>query len=125
MSVLQTLREKAGWLVAVVIGVALLIFVVSDFFGSGGGGQRKARKYYEIAQIGGESVSYLDFDQRLQHLTEIYRLSGSPSISEEMAETLRSQIWEQMVREKILDREFNRLGLEVSEIGRASWRGRV
>ena len=35
MSVLQFLRERAGWLVAGVIGVALLIFVVSDFFGSG------------------------------------------------------------------------------------------
>jgi peptidyl-prolyl cis-trans isomerase D len=114
MSVLQTLREKAGWLVAVVIGVALLIFVVSDFFGSGGGGQRKARKYYEIAQIGGESVSYIEFDERLQHLIEIYRLSGTPNITEDMAETLREQIWEQMVREKILDGEFKKLGLEVS-----------
>jgi peptidyl-prolyl cis-trans isomerase D len=114
MSVLQTLREKAGWLVAVVIGVALLIFVVSDFFGSGGGGQRQAKKYYEIAQIGGESVSYLEFDERLQHLIEIYRLSGTPNITEDMAETLRSQIWEQMVREKVLDKEFRSLGLEVS-----------
>ncbi len=115
MSVLQTLREKAGWLVAVVIGVALLIFVVSDFFGSGGGSQRKARKYYEIAQIGGESVSYIEFDERLQHLIEIYRLSGTPNITEDMAENLRSQIWEQMVREKILNREFRKLGLEVSD----------
>ncbi|MFO7574190.1 MAG: peptidylprolyl isomerase [Bacteroidales bacterium] len=115
MSVLQTLREKAGWLVAVVIGVALLIFVVSDFFGSGGGGQRQARKHYEIAQIGGESVSYIEFDERLQHLIEIYRLSGTPNITEDMAETLRSQIWEQLVREKILEREFSRLGLEVSD----------
>ena len=33
MSVLQTLREKAGPLVAGVIGLSLLLFVVSDFFG--------------------------------------------------------------------------------------------
>lgn len=31
MSTIQFLREKAGVLVAVVIGIALLLFVVSDF----------------------------------------------------------------------------------------------
>ena len=114
MSVLQTLREKAGWLVAVVIGLALLIFVVSDFFSGNTGQRRKAKQYYEIATIGKESVSYLEYDERLQNLIEIYRLSGTPNISEELAETIRTQIWEQMVREKILGKEYKKLGLEIS-----------
>lgn len=115
MSVLQTLREKAGWLVALVIGVSLLIFVISDFFGSGSGQQRQARKFYEIATIGNESLSYQEYDARLQNLIEIYKLSGTPNITEELAETLRAQIWEQIVREKILNREFRKLGIEVTD----------
>lgn len=114
MSVLQTLREKAGWLVATVIGVALLIFVVSDFFGNGSGNRKQARKYYEIATIDNESVSYQEFDARTQNLTEIYRLSGTQNITEELSETIRAQIWEQIVREKILSKEYNKIGLEVS-----------
>jgi peptidyl-prolyl cis-trans isomerase D len=114
MSVLQTLREKAGWLVATVIGVALLIFVVSDFFGSGSGTRKQAKKYYEIATIDNESVSYQEFEARLQNLTEIYRLSGTQNITEELSETIRAQIWEQIVREKILGKEYKKIGLEVS-----------
>lgn len=115
MSVLQFLRERAGWLVAGVIGVALLIFVVSDFFGSGSGNTRQAKKYYELATIGNESVSYQEFDARIQNLAEIYRLSGTESITEELSETMRAQIWDQMIREKILGKEYKRLGLEVSD----------
>ncbi|MBM3420447.1 MAG: hypothetical protein FJY11_04850 [Bacteroidetes bacterium] len=115
MSILQTLRERAGWLVAVVIGIALLIFVISDFFGSGSGQQRQARKFYELATIGNESLSYQEYDARLQNLIEIYKLSGTPNITEELAETLRAQIWEQIVREKILQKEFVKLGIEVSD----------
>lgn len=114
MSVLQTLREKAGWLVATVIGLALLIFVVSDFFGSGSGTRKQAKKYYEIATIDNESVSYQEFEARLQNLTEIYRLSGTQNITEELSETIRAQIWEQIVREKILGKEYRKIGLEVS-----------
>ncbi|MDX9928441.1 MAG: SurA N-terminal domain-containing protein [Bacteroidales bacterium] len=114
MSILQTLRERAGWLVAAVIGVALLIFVVSDFFSGNTGNQRKARKYYEIATIGNESVSYQEYEARIQNLIEIYKLSGTPNITEELTETIRYQIWEQMVREKVLGKEFKKVGLEVS-----------
>lgn len=114
MSILQTLRERAGWLVATIIGLALLIFVVSDFFSGNSGRQRQARKYYEIATIGNKSVSYQEYDARIKNLTEIYKLSGTPSISEELTETIREQIWGQMVREIVLGDEFRKIGLEVS-----------
>ena len=115
MSVLQFLRERAGWLVAGVIGVALLIFVVSDFFGNGSSGSsRQAKKYYELATIGPESVTYQDFDARVQNLAEIYKLSGTETITEELTETMRAQIWDQLIREKVLGKEYKKLGLEVS-----------
>ena len=114
MSALQFLREKAGVLVAVVIGVSLLLFVVSDFFGNGRGQRLKARKYYEIGEIGGEIVSYQDYDLRIQNLIEIYKLSGNTNIDEATTETLREQIWQQMVREQILDSRYKKLGIGVS-----------
>ena len=114
MSALQFLREKAGVLVAGVIGVSLLLFVVSDFFGNGRGQRMKARKYYEIGEIGGEIVSYQDYDLRIQNLLEIYKLSGNNNIDEATTETLREQTWQQMVREKILDPQYKKLGIGVS-----------
>jgi peptidyl-prolyl cis-trans isomerase D len=116
MSALQFLREKAGVLVAGVIGLSLFLFVVSDFFGRGRGQRMKQKKYYEIGQIGGEYVSYQDYEQRLQNLIEIYKLSGRTNMDETATETIREQTWQQMVREQILDAQYEKLGIGVSEV---------
>jgi len=114
MSTLQFLREKAGVLVAGVIGLSLFLFVVSDFFGGGRGQRIKQKKYYQIGQISGEYVSYQDYELRLQNLLEIYKLSGRSNIDESTTETIREQTWQQMVREKILDTQYKKLGIGVS-----------
>ena len=114
MSTLQFLREKAGVLVAGVIGLSLFLFVVSDFFGRGRGQRIKQKKYYEIGQISGEYVSYQDYESRLQNLLEIYKLSGKSNIDEATNETMREQTWQQLVREKILDSQYKKLGIGVS-----------
>jgi peptidyl-prolyl cis-trans isomerase D len=114
MSALQFLREKAGVLVAGLIGFSLFLFVVSDFFGKGRGQRLKQKKYYEIGQIKGEYISYQDYELKLQNLLEIYKLSGKTSVDEATNETLREQTWQQMVREKLLDPQYEKLGLGVS-----------
>ncbi len=114
MSTLQFLREKAGVLVAGVIGLSLLLFVVSDFFGNGRGQRLKQRKYFEIGEISGESVSYQDYDLKLQNLTEIYKLSGRSNIDEATTESMREQTWQQMIRERILESQYKKLGIGVS-----------
>jgi peptidyl-prolyl cis-trans isomerase D len=114
MSALQFLREKAGVVVAGLIGFSLFLFVVSDFFGRGRGQRLKQKKYYEIGQIGGEYISYQDYELRLQNLLEIYKLSGRSNVDEATNESLREQTWQQMVREKILDPQYKKLGLGVS-----------
>src|SRR5450759_430573 len=114
MSALQFLREKAGIFVAGLIGFSLFLFVVSDFFGGGRGQRQKQKKYYEIGQIGGEYISYQDYESRLQNLLEIYKLSGRSSVDVATTESLREQTWQQMVREKILDPQYKKLGIGVS-----------
>jgi peptidyl-prolyl cis-trans isomerase D len=114
MSTLQFLREKAGVLVAGVIGLSLLLFVVSDFFGRGRGQRMKAKKYYELGQIAGEYISYQEFEEKFQNLLEIYKLSGNTNIDEKASEQMREETWQQLVREKILDSQYKKLGIGVS-----------
>jgi peptidyl-prolyl cis-trans isomerase D len=114
MSALQFLREKAGVLVAGLIGLSLFIFVVSDFFGRGRATRLQMRKQYEIGLIAGERVSYQDYEQRIQNLQEIYKLSGTTNIDEATAESIREQMWEKIIREKILDVQYDKLGIGVS-----------
>ncbi|MCU0474410.1 MAG: SurA N-terminal domain-containing protein [Bacteroidales bacterium] len=114
MSAIQFLREKAGVFVAGIIGLSLFLFVISDFFGNGRGQRTQAKKYYELGRIAGEYVSYQDFEQRVQNLFEIYKLSGTTTIDEATAESIREQVWQQMVREKIQDNQYKKLGIDVS-----------
>jgi peptidyl-prolyl cis-trans isomerase D len=114
MSAIQFLREKAGVFVAGIIGLSLFLFVISDFFGNGRGQRNQAKKYYELGEIAGEYVSYQDFEQRVQNLFEIYKLSGTTTIDEATAESIREQVWQQMVREKIQDNQYKKLGIDVS-----------
>jgi len=114
MSVLQTLREKAGPLVAGVIGLSLLLFVISDFFGNNNAQRRKANKYYEMARIDGEVIQYPEFEAKVQELTEIYKMSGSTDINEQMAESIREQIWQQTLTDRLMGKTYRKTGLAVS-----------
>ena len=101
-------------MVAGVIGLSLFIFVISDFFGNGRGQRLKAKKYYELGVIGGKSISYQDYEARIQSLTEIYKLSGNTNMTEELTQTIREQLWEQIIRENILNDVYVNLGVGVS-----------
>lgn len=114
MSAIQFLRERAGKLVAIIIGFSLFLFVVSDFFGKGRGQRLKQKKAYEIGQIAGEYVGYPDFEQKVQNLVEIYKLSGSSNLDQTQMESIRENVWQEMIREKIQDKHYEDLGISVS-----------
>jgi len=114
MSAIQFLREKAGVFVAGLIGLSLFLFVVSDFFGGGRGQRVQARKAYQIGEIAGKYISYQDYEKRVQGMFEIYKMSGTTTIDEATAESIREQVWQQMVREMIQDKQYNKLGIGVS-----------
>jgi peptidyl-prolyl cis-trans isomerase D len=103
-----------------VIGISLLLFIVSDFFGSNTSQRRKANKYYQLATIDGESVSYQEFEARVQDLADIYKMSGSTEINEEMMQSLREQVWQQMLSEKLMGKTYRQVGLGASALTR--WR---
>jgi peptidyl-prolyl cis-trans isomerase D len=113
MATLEKLRNRAGALVAIVIGLALFAFILGDILGSGP--SLFTDSQFEIAEIAGKSVSYQSFQQRVDELTEIYMLNtGQTALDSETHEMLREQAWHQLLREVILEREYERLGIDVS-----------
>ena len=114
MSAIQFLREKAGVLVSVLIGFSLLLFVISDYIGNGRRQRQREKEYYELGKIAGEYVSYQEYEERIQNLAEIYKLSGQQNLDENTVEQIREQVWQQIVREKIQDKSYDNLGIGVS-----------
>lgn len=113
MATLQKIRSRAGLLVSVVIGIALLAFILSSLLNQGGSALR--RPSMNIAQIGKKYITFQNFNQEVEKLAEIYRInSGQSTLNEETIDEVREQTWQQMLRNRILNRELNKLGLTVS-----------
>ncbi len=114
MSAIQFLREKAGVLVSAIIGFSLFLFIINDYIGNGKKQRQREKEYYELGKIAGEYVSYQDYEQRVQNLVEIYKLSGQQTLDDATVESIREQVWQQLVREKIQDKNYGKLGIGVS-----------
>lgn len=113
MATLERIRSKGGVLVAVMIGFALLAFILTDLLSSGN--SIFQRSQMEIAEIDGESVSIQEFQARVSEMEEYTRLnSGESALDEEMINRLRDQAWNQMINEIVLGKKYEELGIEVT-----------
>src|SRR5512145_921227 len=114
MAILERLRVRAGLLLAVVIGLALLAFVLSDFLDSGG--SLFTRSKFEIAEVSGKSVPYTDYENMVTELENIQKLqSGQASLDEETMDQIRTVTWDNMIQDMLLEKQYAKLGIDVSK----------
>lgn len=113
MATLEKLRNRAGTLVAVVIGLALLAFILGDLFGSGG--SLFSRNQFEIAEIAGKSIPYQNYQERVDHIAELNKISRRVNaLDEQTMENIREEVWNQLVQEYVLSSNYKNLGIAVS-----------
>ncbi len=114
MAILEKLRVRAGLFLAIVIGLALLAFVLSDFLDSSG--SLFTRSKFEIAEISGKSVPYTDYESLVNELEQIQKLqSGQMSLDEETMDQIRNVTWENMIQDMLLEKQYAKLGIDVSD----------
>jgi len=113
MATLQRIRNRAGLLVAVIIGMAIFAFVLQDLLSGGQTAFNRSRS--EFAEINGNSVQYEEYSTKVEKLAEYYRLRmGQTSLDEQTMESIREQTWQDMVREYVTLDEYQELGISVS-----------
>ena len=71
MATLQTIRNRGGLLVSIVIGLALIAFIVGDALNSGSRIFNSQRN--QIGEIAGEGVSIIDFQNRVSKNEEMIK----------------------------------------------------
>ena len=106
------LRDRAGFIVVVVIGVALAAFLVGDAVRYGGSFIHGSAN--EIGEVAGEKLAYDDFSKRADVNTKNFQQqSGQGNITPQITSYIQETTWNQMVSEVILKKEIDRLGLVV------------
>ena len=113
MATLQKIRNRAGLLIAV-IGVALLAFILGDLLTSG---NTFFRKYQDKAfVVDGDIVSTQQYFDRVTEWEEFQKMiSGENTLDENATSQIRDIVYQQMVKERLLDSQAKKLGLSVSK----------
>lgn len=112
MATLEKLRTRAGVFLAVVIGIALFSFILGDFVNPSKSIFNQSQ--HELANIDGKSIPYQLYQAKVDETTEIRKmLSGDNSIDEQASEGIREQVWQQIVRENVMEDQYNDLGIAV------------
>jgi peptidyl-prolyl cis-trans isomerase D len=113
MATLQTIRTKAGLLIAIVIGISLAAFILGDLLQSGS--SIFQRNQMEIGKINGESIQYPDFQKQVEELGDIYKQNTQQSqLDENNWVQVREQTWQNTVQKIVMGDVYKKLGIEVT-----------
>ena len=114
MAIIQRIRMRAGILLAVVVGIALFAFILGDFITSGGFLIRKSKM--NIAEINGSKIPYPEYQQILTYIEEVMKAQyQTTSLDPTLVENMRNQAWQELIQKYLLDKEYKKLGLTVSD----------
>lgn len=112
MATLQKIRNR-GVILFIAIGVALLSFIIGDFLNNGMTFFGKAKE--NVAEINGEKIHFTEYQELLEQITTFQKLeSGVQNIDEQTMQQIRAFAWDQLVREKLIAAEAEKIGLAVS-----------
>lgn len=121
MATLQKIRNNAGVLIAVIIGLALFAFVAGDILRSGSSifNQQETT----VAQVNDGEIEYTEYSQALANEKKLMELQGQ-ELNEEMNEYLRNSVWEELLLNYILEAKYEELGLAATneEIQEMVWK---
>ncbi|MDF1672663.1 MAG: peptidylprolyl isomerase [Vicingaceae bacterium] len=109
MAVIGKIREKSG-LVLIVVGIAMLAFLLpTDGLTGLFGGQDNS-----VGEIGGVEITGQEFDQRLEQAILVWENQNRTSAPTDIRDQFKEQVWNDIIREVVLESQFKELGLSVS-----------
>lgn len=108
MAAIGNIRKHYGLLV-VIVGIALLAFVLGDLFKS-----TNSRQTTNVATVDGKKITYQDYSNLVNMNLENVKAQNGGSLSTEDNYSVHANTLEQMIREIIMENEYNELGLVVS-----------
>ena len=113
MATLQTIRNH-GTILLVVVGIAMLAFILGDFLNSGSSFFNKNRE--NVAEIAGHQVHYTEYEAAKEQLTEVYKFEyGRSDSNEEMTLYIRNQVWQTMLMNYTLSDQTEKIGMDITE----------
>src|SRR3954451_23249711 len=107
MQIIQNIREKGAAIVIGVIALSLIGFILMDAKPGSRGGIFSSGPSSSIGKVNGESIEFNEFNAKVKETEEQYggHVSGTQIYD------IRQSVWDRLVAERVLTKEFDKLGL--------------
>ncbi len=97
----------------IIIGGAMLLFIISDFINSGSSFFQQMSA--NVAIVNGDKVKVEDYQQKLDQLNDVVKMEYGNQTNDEMNEQIQQMVWESTITEKIISDECDKLGMMVTK----------
>lgn len=112
MATLQKIRSH-GVALLVIVGLAMLAFIIGDFLNSGSAFFHRNRE--NVGEIAGKKVQILEFEKAINQLTEVYKIEyGRSDFDENAHSAIRNQVWQEYVSRYAMEAQAEQLGMTVT-----------
>lgn len=109
MAAIGTIRKQSGLLI-ILIGMAMVLFLLGDLFS--GGSNIFTQQEQIIGTIAGEEIPMQTYELRVQEAIDAqYGVEGA---TEQAKQGIRERIWQEMIRERVLETEIKSVGISVT-----------
>ncbi|MBC8083225.1 MAG: SurA N-terminal domain-containing protein, partial [Hymenobacter sp.] len=113
MALINTIREKSGWAVGTV-AIGMLLFIVGGDL-IGGKNRLFGGNENVVGEVAGQKIELADFNNALEQAKQAYVQQQGRQPDEQAMGYLRDQAWNQTIYRIAFQKEFDKLGLTVSE----------
>lgn len=114
MAVLEKIRVKLGVFITALIALALLSFIIDPSTLESTMSMFSSK--YDVGEIDGKSISYQEFQKKVEYFNQIYEItSGSSSVDETTQEMLNNTAWQDEIAEIVLIPAAGNAGIKLGE----------
>lgn len=113
MALINTIREKSGWAVGTV-AIGMLLFIVGGDL-IGGKNRLFGGNQNVVGEVAGQKIELTDFNNALEQAKQSFVQQQGRQPDEQAMGYLRDQAWNQTIYRIAFQKEFDKLGLAVSD----------
>jgi len=112
MGIMNFLRDRAGKIVVIAIGVSLAAFLATEVISSGRSFLHGSAN--QLGEVNGDKIAIEDFNKRVdQQVNQYKQQTGQSSLNPQFTGMIQDNVWNQMVTQDIVQKEIEKLGISV------------
>ena len=111
MATLERIRQRSGLLI-IIIGLAMLAFILTDLLNSGGSVLRGSANV--VGRVNGTPIEYTEFNSKMDQLETQVKSQNPQQAQFITRKQLADGVWDEFLRDNILGEQYDDLGFEIT-----------